>query len=202
MTYTTESTEIVYKGYYLNENGDIYSAETAEKQEKETIDKDIIDMLEQGGGKPQTVIHTIVLNKCKDDIKDLDGEQWKIIPNTLNGYLVSNYARVKSLKGKQAKLLKQSLSQAGYCRVDIMYTIGRVTELVHKLVAENFLIKPNEPFLEIHHKNGVKTDNNLSNLVYVNRKKHRELHKILNAEKEDKEIKDNGKESETAHYKN
>lgn len=89
--------------------------------------------------------------------------------------------RVKSYYSYEAIILKPYTSRTSkYQRVDIFEGGKRVSRLVHQLVALYFLpfVMPDNPFdVVIHHKDADITNNKADNLIYMNRKKHQELHK-------------------------
>lgn len=96
-------------------------------------------------------------------------EIWKDIPGYPKEYLVSNLGRVKRLQFKCSRgrlyptiLSKVRVDQHGYCRV----WVAKSNRLLHRLVALAFIPNPlSKP--DINHKNGIKTDNNLTNLEWV-----------------------------------
>ncbi len=126
--------------------------------------------------------------KCKDCVREsnksknikpiipIKGEYWKDIEGFIGYYQVSNKGRVKSLSREkfspfgnfisQEHLLKQRLSNCGYCRVHLRKTVNGRHLSVHRLVASAFipLVKNRT---EVNHLNGIKTDNSLENLEWV-----------------------------------
>ena len=87
-------------------------------------------------------------------------EVWaKIIGH--QGYEVSTFGRVKSLKWNPPKILSPSLDGVGYVR---MGELGSA----HRLVALAFIKNP-EGKKEVNHKNGIKWDNRVSNLEWATR---------------------------------
>lgn len=116
-------------------------------------------------------------------------EIWKDIKN-FDNYQVSNFGRVKrkscaivykngNLCHYKEKLLKQDIVK-GYMRVTLSQSNIQKRFLVHRLVAEYFIIKV-EGKNCVNHLNGIKTDNNLYNLewcTYSENEKH--SHRILN----------------------
>lgn len=92
-------------------------------------------------------------------------EIWLPIPGLEGRYEVSNHARVRSLsKWKRNGLIKQS-EKVGYMTVKLYpgATEDNRTYLVHRLVLMAF-VGPCPDGMEALHKNGVSTDNFLSNL--------------------------------------
>lgn len=166
--------------YYLTEDGRLYNAETKEYK-KADKDKRFTLITEEGNRKKISlkVLYEKVYNKpyCKDDIKDLEGEEWKEIDNTKGMYKVSNKGRIKSYKGYEAKLLKQTKTKSGYYRLDIVQDGERVSRLVHRLVASSFLPLPKDIDMELHHKDCNKENNESDNLEWLTMAEHRKKHK-------------------------
>lgn len=111
-------------------------------------------------------------------LQDLEGEVWKEIEGFEVYYQVSNLGRVKSLerkikhmsgfRTKKESIMIQTLTRFGYYRIKLIDGENRSMKLVHRIVLDAFLNNKNV-FLEINHKNGIKTDNNLDNLEWVTR---------------------------------
>ena len=81
--------------------------------------------------------------------------------------MVSNKGRVMSLKdSNNPKILKTFLSKSGYVRVNLMRK-GKLKQVfVHRLVAEAFIGKIPKG-MTVNHKDGNKTNNDLTNLEIV-----------------------------------
>lgn len=115
-------------------------------------------------------------------------EEWKDIERFEGKYQVSNLGRVKSLARKigtsyhHDRILKQSKTKDGYLRVRLLDKKSALdmTQRVHRLVAEAFI--PNPDNLEtVNHKDGDKTNNNVSNLEWMDRYEqlqHAYLHEL------------------------
>lgn len=65
-------------------------------------------------------------------------------------------------KYKKHKILKQTTTNKGYKRIKLY---GK-HYMVHRLVAEAYLPKPKKDDMEINHINGIRSDNNFSNLEW------------------------------------
>ena len=75
-------------------------------------------------------------------------------------YFVSNTGKVRShIQGNDLKTANHN----GYRRISLRYGGGKYTHLVHRLVAECFLVDYTEE-LTVNHINGIRDDNNLENL--------------------------------------
>ena len=95
-------------------------------------------------------------------------EIFKDIPGYEGTYQVSNLGNVKSFKCLKQKLLKPSINDAGYFRVNLTKNKKINTIKIHKLVAITFLNHNSCGHkLVIDHINNIKTDNRLLNLQIV-----------------------------------
>lgn len=120
-------------------------------------------------------------------------EKWKDIPGYEGLYQVSNLGRVKSLERmvtysdgrryKYKEIIRKHLStKQGYLSVSLSKDDKDVRFLVHRLIGICFIENPdNKPFL--NHKNGIKSDNSLTNLEWVSAKEnvnHAYENKLMN----------------------
>jgi len=103
-------------------------------------------------------------------------EIWKDVPSYEGIYQVSNLGRIKSLNRKVwngrvyynsgNKILVLCNDKDGYKGVTFCVNKVRKKIKVHRLVMAVFV---GESDLEVNHKNGIKSDNRLSNLEYCSR---------------------------------
>jgi NUMOD4 motif. len=102
-------------------------------------------------------------------------EIWKEIPGTFGSYAASNLGRIKRLvrttNSYAGKILKQMRYTGGYLRVTLSFMdnagIRRCFQAaVHSTILRTF-VSERPPKHQANHKNGVKTDNVLSNLEWV-----------------------------------
>ena len=103
-------------------------------------------------------------------------EIFKDILNYENHYQVSNLGNIKSVKFGKEIILKTSISNNGYLRVNLSKDniIKRIP--IHQLVAITFLNhKPNGNKDVVNHKNFIKTDNRLANLEIVTNRENSNL---------------------------
>lgn len=97
-------------------------------------------------------------------------EIWKDIDYLSNHYQVSNYGRVRSIY-KNGKMLILSLNKhrEGYLYAQLFHN-GKIKPIgVHRLVAKAFIPNPNN-LPQVNHKDEDKTNNNVDNLEWCERK--------------------------------
>lgn len=85
-------------------------------------------------------------------------------------YSISDRGNVK--KNSSGKLLKPSKKPNGYMQINLFTCDGRrKKEYIHRLVALTFIPNPHKR-PEVNHIDGVRDNNNLSNLEWVTRKEN------------------------------
>ena len=92
-------------------------------------------------------------------------EHWKTIYD-VSDYEISDQGRVRSLKYGKLVYRKAHSDAKGYRRITLCMNGKMTTRKIHKLVAIAFIGLCPERY-EINHKNGIKSDNRMSNLEYV-----------------------------------
>lgn len=89
----------------------------------------------------------------------------KAIPG-FSDYMVNEEGEFWSMKSGSPKRMKTFLNERGYKFITLRDRGQKRTRKAHRLVALTFL-GPSD--LDVNHKNGIKTDNRLSNLEYATR---------------------------------
>jgi len=104
--------------------------------------------------------------------QELTGEIWKPmfieeVPENRD-YSISNYGRIKSFKkdNEAGIIIKGSLLK-GYKILNIKNNDKRSTKYIHKLVAENFLVRDNDLQVYVIHLDFDKSNNHVENLKWV-----------------------------------
>lgn len=99
-------------------------------------------------------------------------ERWKQVKGYDGIYEVSDQGRMRNLRSGKILSTDKPRKIDGYCSVTLRVAMGKYcTRQVHRIVAETFLPE-REPGMQIHHKNGIKTDNRLENLEWVDPHEH------------------------------
>ncbi len=99
--------------------------------------------------------------------------QWRDIPGYEGLYRASDDGRIFSLI--RSRELKQRYNRSGYLLIGLYKDKVQIGYSVHSLIASAFLKKSLHDDV-VHHKDGNKANNNLSNLEYMNRKEHLSHH--------------------------
>lgn len=115
----------------------------------------------------------MILKKVRNDLEEV----WKPISEYEGFYEVSNTGKVRSLdhfrksgfgsyfmKGRE---LKQNFGNSGYLQVGLSKFGSKKFVMVHRLVAKTFLENKSSSCTAVNHKDGNKSNNNVSNLEWV-----------------------------------
>lgn len=105
-------------------------------------------------------------------VPDLEDEYWLDVLGW-RGYMVSNLGRVKSCYLTHESLLKKQKNENGYETVVLYNNNYKKKLLVHRIVADNFLLNP-EDKPTVDHINRKRDDNRLCNLRWATHKEQGE----------------------------
>lgn len=98
-------------------------------------------------------------------------EEWRDVVGYEGVYSVSSFGRIRRDKAYHntfvGKILAARKDRDGYLGVQLCKNNKAVSRKVHRLVLEAF-IGPQPSVIQVNHKNGIKDNNNLSNLEYTN----------------------------------
>lgn len=99
----------------------------------------------------------------------------KSIKNYVGLYAIFDNGTVWSYpkipQNPKGRFLKQSLDHGGYPKVCLRKNNTKKNYSIHRLVAEAFIPNTNK-FLQVNHKNGIKTDNRVENLEWCTAKQN------------------------------
>ena len=165
--------------YYLTEEGEVYNSSTdtfIEADSRNNFRLKLEDKTYKIVSLKTLYLLVYGKNYSKDNIESLDTEDWKEISGTEGKYFVSSLGRVKSYAGYEAILLKPTINNQGYGRVDIKIAGERANVFVHRLVAAAFLEQPKSINCQLHHKDFNKLNNTAANLEWLTPKEHSKKH--------------------------
>lgn len=105
-------------------------------------------------------------------------EIWKDIPKYKGYYQASNHGKIRSLnriiphptigfQTLKGKTLKSNPIKDGYLRVDLSMNGVVEHHQVHRLILYTFVGNPPDGYTQTNHKDGVKTNNMLNNLEWI-----------------------------------
>jgi hypothetical protein len=95
-------------------------------------------------------------------------EIWKDIKEYEGYYQINQYGVVRRLKKNGFRIKKNVLDKDGYVCINLSKDKIIKGFKIHRLLAQSFIDNLNN-FKEINHKNGIKNDNNISNLEWCDR---------------------------------
>nr|WP_320057866.1 HNH endonuclease [uncultured Bacteroides sp.] len=109
-------------------------------------------------------------------------ENWRFVEGN-EDYMVSDQGRVLSLKCNETRIMKVDVKNRGYGSIKLCTRGLLIRNLVHRLVAKNFLPNPkNLP--EVNHLDGNKLNNRVENLEWCDHYdnvQHALLHGLFNS---------------------
>lgn len=116
--------------------------------------------------------------KATDDpptvfLEPLLGEEWRRLLGDLNGYWVSSQGRLFSAKSR--RLVQPQTTNMGYLRIQLRTPTGHQNKMVHVLVAESFLPRPEGERgrnLIVGHLNEDPQDARAANLAWISRREN------------------------------
>lgn len=97
-----------------------------------------------------------------------------VVEGACGRYFITRSGKVISLCKEEATELQPMDNGKGYKKVQI----GSKSYYVHRLVAKSFLMYDEEE-KEIHHIDRNRQNNSVSNLLPIDKKKHRLIHRLL-----------------------
>lgn len=101
-------------------------------------------------------------------------EEWKWVNGFEGVYMISSLGRLKSYKKvKDGYILSNVNSNGGYLSVVLAYGCKKRYTRIHNLVAEHFIGEIPKGF-HVHHKDGNKQNNIVTNLEIIHPVKHHE----------------------------
>lgn len=118
----------------------------------------------------------------------LDGEEWRELPQAEGNYFYSNKGRVLSVCKGYPHILKQQKCGGGYLYTTPFYDGKKHNLRTNIIVATLFLDKPkdNSKVYEVHHIDRDRTNNDVSNLIFLTIEEHKEIHRKLNQQENEK----------------
>lgn len=102
-------------------------------------------------------------------------EDWKWIKGYEGQYQISNHGRIKSFKRTEGGYILSNQNATGdYLRIVLINSVTKKnkSKAIHQLVAEHFIGERPQGY-HVHHKDGNKQNNIVSNLEYIHPKEHR-----------------------------
>lgn len=103
-------------------------------------------------------------------IKNMEGEEWRDLPELQGEYQVSTLGRVKRVKGAE-RLVKLTTQRNGYVYVTLWLDKTNKCFKTSRLVAKAFIPNPDN-LPEVDHLNADKQNNTVSNLEWVTREEN------------------------------
>lgn len=111
-------------------------------------------------------------------IKNMEGEEWRDLPELQGEYQVSNLGRVKRVKGAE-RLVKLTTQRNGYVYVTLWLDNTTKCFKTSRLVAKAFIPNPDN-LPEVDHLNADKQNNTVSNLEWVTGEENRRREDAMN----------------------
>ncbi len=96
-------------------------------------------------------------------------KMWKDVEGFEDAYQISSDGEV--FNKRRGKLAKTCVESSGYVKIGLYMDGKTYSRSVHRLVAEAFIPNP-EGLPQVHHKDGDKANNTVTNLEWVSTKTH------------------------------